>query len=106
MYANDYVYNTPFLEDTPEYSNLINHVSSVSRYQMDKKPDVHTPMLMLSTCHKLKYERNYGRFVAVFTYDSEVDNEGVYHSLDDFKNRNKKTGKFDEKQEPAKINLE
>ena len=106
LYANDYVYNTPFLEDTPEYSNLINHVSSVSRYQMDKKPDVHTPMLMLSTCHKLKYERNYGRFVAVFTYDSEVDNEGVYHNLDDFKNRNKKTGKFDEKQEPAKINLE
>lgn len=84
--GDDMIYQTPYLKNTKEYQELIDHVAEIAPYTIDKKPSAFTPLLMLSTCSMASDPVNIGRYCVVFKLDMIYDQKAqslVYQDDED-----------------------
>lgn len=52
VYGNDMVYQTPYLTETQEYQELLDHIVQMSEVTLTDAPSFDEDVLVLSTCHR------------------------------------------------------
>lgn len=71
VYGNDAVYDSPYIKDTSEYAELLEHIRSKAEVELTAPPQSDEDILVLSTCHRA-WGGASGRFVVVCRTDETV----------------------------------